>query len=182
MTAEKEYMNAQQIEERYQELCNTASDINEHLPILKEYAEQCVKVTELGVRGCVSLYAFLSAFTVEKVVAVDILNVWTPPVAKLEFICADDLTIEIEQTEFLFIDTLHNYKHCIQELTLHAHKVDKYIGFHDTDSNMFGVVGDDGGKGLLFAIYEFLNLNKKWHLDYHNNKNNGLTILKKYQL
>jgi|SRR6185503_2607258 len=170
-------MTIQEIENRYHELCNIESDINTHLPILREYAEQCVKVTELGVRGCVSLYAFLSAYTVEKVVAIDILNVWTPDVSKLQFICADDLAIEIEQTEMLFIDTVHNYKHCIQELNLHANKVDKFIAFHDTF--VFGEYGDDSEKGLLYAIDEFLEKNKDWRICYMTEKNNGLTILRK---
>jgi len=35
------------------------SDINEHLPALREYASKCGTVAELGVRTKVSTYAFL---------------------------------------------------------------------------------------------------------------------------
>jgi cephalosporin hydroxylase len=164
------------MEEKYKELCNTPSDINQHLPKLREYADRCDHITEMGVRGCVSLYAFLSS-KASKVVAIDILNVWTPKVDKLKFICANDLEIEIEQTDFLFIDTVHNYKHLIQELNLHADKVNKYIGFHDTD--IFGLNGDDGGRGLLFAIEEFLYNHPEWVMDYKVNFNNGLTIIRR---
>jgi len=167
-------MTQQELENRYKIFCDTPSDINEHLPKLRDYADKCEHITEMGVRGCVSLSAFLVS-NAKKVVAIDILKVWTPEVDKLTFICADDLQIEIEPTDFLFIDTLHNYKHCIQELNLHAKNVKKYIGFHDTF--IFGTNGDDGGKGLLQAITEFLEQNKDWQMEYHTNNNNGLSII-----
>ena len=167
-------MNQQEIEQRYQELCATPSDINEHLPILRHYADRCDHITEMGVRGVVSTYAFLSS-RAKKVVAIDILNVWVPEIDKLTFICADDLQIEIEPTDFLFIDTRHCYEQCIQELNLHAKNVNKYIGLHDT--NIFGRNGDDGGKGLMDAIEEFIGKNTEWIIVYSVENNNGLTIL-----
>ena len=170
-------MTKSEIEKKYQELCATPSDINQHLPKLREYADQCEHITEMGVRGVVSTYSFLSS-TAKKVVAIDILNVAVPDVKKLEFICANDLEIEIEKTDFLFIDTAHNYKQCIAELNLHAKNVNKFIGFHDTF--IFGIHGDDQSKGLLFAVNEFLENNKEWVKDYHTDNNNGLTILKKH--
>lgn len=169
-------MTTDQIELHYQQLCKTPSDINEHLPVLREYADSCDHITELGVRSCVSLYAFLSS-KAKRVIAVDILDVATPAVEKLTFICADDLHIEIDPTDFLFIDTLHNYNHCIQELNLHAKNVRKYIGFHDT--SIFGLNGDDGGKGLIYAISEFLEQNSDWTIVYQTDVNNGLTIIQR---
>jgi hypothetical protein len=167
-------MTEQEIENKYQELCRTTSDINQHLPKLREYADRCDHVTEMGVRGVVSTYAFLSS-SAKKVVAIDILNVEVPKIDNLEFICANDLEIEIEPTDFLFIDTAHNYNQCIQELNLHAKNVRKYIGFHDT--GIFGEHGDDGGKGLLYAVNEFLENNSEWQQEYHTDVNNGLTII-----
>ena len=38
---------------------NGSSDIMEHLPTLYKYATECESVLELGVRGCVSSWAFL---------------------------------------------------------------------------------------------------------------------------
>ena len=169
-------MTTEQIEARYQELCRTPSDINEHLPVLRRYADECNHVTEMGVRGCVSLFAFLSS-KASKVNAFDILNVAVPDVEKLHFTCADDLTIEIEPTDFLFIDTAHNYIQLSHELLLHASKVSKYIGFHDTF--IFGVNGDDGKQGLIPAINEFLSKNREWTRIYHTDRNNGLTIISK---
>jgi len=165
------------IEEQYQEFCNTPSDINEHLPTLRKYYDECAHVTEIGVRGCVSLHAALAS-KAKKVVAIDILNVAVPICDKLDFICANDLEIEIEPTDFLFIDSLHTYKQLKAELNLHSKNVRKYIGGHDTF--MFGASSEDGTTpGLLQAIAEFLSENKDWAICYSTNNNNGLTILSK---
>ena len=48
------------ITSKYKTLCTTSSDINEHLPTLKEYALKVNHITECGVRGVVSSYAFAS--------------------------------------------------------------------------------------------------------------------------
>ena len=170
------YLSKEEIESEYLKAATTPSDINQHLPKLREYAEQCDHITEMGVRGVVSTWAFLAS-KAKKVVAIDILNVAVPDMEKLTFICANDLEIEIEETDFLFIDTAHNYKQCSQELILHGNKARKFIGFHDTA--IFGQHGDDGGKGLNFAILEFLLNNPHWSMDYKTDINNGLTILRR---
>ena len=48
------------VEEKYQYLKSAASDINEHLPIIKKYTEECDSILELGVRWIVAAYAFLA--------------------------------------------------------------------------------------------------------------------------
>jgi len=169
-------MNKDEIELKYQEFCKTSSDINMHLPTLREYYDTCDHVTEMGVRGCVSLMAALAS-NAKKVVAYDIHNVWVPKVEKLTFHCADDLEVEIEETDFLFIDTLHDYDQLKAELELHAPKVRKWIGFHDTF--FFARRGESGGKGLMDAIDEFLSENTGWSICYHSDENNGLTIIQK---
>ena len=60
--------------ERYnQELNIIESDINEHLPVLREYAEKCDTITEMGVRFVVSTYAFAIA-NPKKIVSIDIIH------------------------------------------------------------------------------------------------------------
>lgn len=169
-------MTKQEIEIAYNKAAATPSDINQHLPKLKEYADKCDHVTEMGVRGVVSTWAFLNS-NAKKVIAIDIFDVWTPEVKKLKFICGDTTKIEIEQTDFLFIDTLHTYLQLKTELELHAKNVRKYIGFHDTQ--IFGNNGEDGKEGLMKAINEFLVRNIEWEMDYTTNINNGLTIIKR---
>ena len=43
----------------FEYLCNTKSDINEHLPALRDLASKCDTVIEMGVRYCVSTWAFI---------------------------------------------------------------------------------------------------------------------------
>lgn len=164
------------IEKEYRRLCTTPSDINEHLPVLKEYADQCDHVTEFGVRGCVSLHAFLAS-NAKKVVAYDIANVAVPVCAKLTFINANVLLIKIEPTDLLFIDTLHTYRQLRAELARHSKKVRRYLAFHDT--SFYGAFGEDGGPGLLKAIAEFQVNHPEWITEKQLLNNNGLTILKR---
>lgn len=162
---------------RFRELCQTPSDIYEHLPILKEYADRCDHVTEFGVRGCVSLHAFLAS-KARKVVAYDIANVAVPDCEKLTFINADVLTADIEPTDLLMIDTLHTFAQLCAELARHAGQVKRYIACHDTA--MFGEQGEDGSiPGLKLAIQEFLVARPEWWLCYTTTINNGLTILQR---
>jgi hypothetical protein len=48
------------VNNRYENLCNEPSDIHEHLPTLYKYATECESVIELGVRGCISSWAFVN--------------------------------------------------------------------------------------------------------------------------
>lgn len=162
------------IEEKYQELCATPSDINIHLPTLREYADKCEHVTEFGVRGCVSLHAFLAS-KANKVVAYDIANVAVPDCPKLTFINADVLEVDIEPTDMLHIDTLHTFAQLHLELFWHADLVKKFIAMHDT--TIFGEKGEDGEPGLNLAIKDFLTDNPEWSEIHRSEANNGLTIL-----
>jgi hypothetical protein len=164
------------IAELYHYNCITPSDINQHLDTLKMYADKCDSYTEIGVRGCISLSAALVS-KCPKVTAIDIMNVAVPESDKLIFICADSLKIEIEETDMLFIDSLHQKNQLEKELELHAGKVKKYLGFHDTFT--FYESGDDGGLGLKYAIEPFLEKNENWKMVYKVEYNNGLTILAK---
>jgi hypothetical protein len=164
------------IEEKYEELCRTPSDINGHLPTLRQYADQCEHVTEFGVRGCVSLHAFLAS-KAKKVVAYDIANVSIPSVDKLQFINANVLEVTIEPTDFLFIDTLHTFQQLHDELHFHAENVRHWIAMHDT--TIYGRHGEDGGPGLNTAILKFLIDEPWWRECYRSEANNGLTILER---
>ena len=171
----------------FEEKCKTPSDINEHLPVFYDYIKKCTHVTEFGVRDVVSTWAILKAEPI-KAISYDI--AYNPNVAKAQqlakenainwqFIQANTLNIDIEETDLLFIDTLHTYQQLKNELYLHSNKVKKYIAFHDTTS--FGEVGEDGGIGLWKAIEEFLNENKNWRLLERRTNNNGFTVIEKVQ-
>ena len=170
----------------YKKARNTPSDINQNLHELFEIAKECKTVIEMGVRTGVSTRAFLNADV--KLISFDI--VLNSEVQKLfdiarqngkdvQYIKDDVLNIEIEETDMIFIDTLHTYEQLKQELKLHGNKAQKYIAFHDTHT--FGLRGeiDNDNKGLLSAIIEFMMENPHWKFYKYKTNNNGLTILKR---
>jgi beta-1,4-mannosyl-glycoprotein beta-1,4-N-acetylglucosaminyltransferase len=173
------------LEREYQFACSNKTDINEHLPILKELAGTCTSVTEMGTRDGQSTRAFL--VTDVKLTAYDLEldetvgNLFT--IAKLQgkdvnYYQADVLKLDIEPVDLLFIDTWHTYDQLSQELKLHGNKAQKYLAFHDTHT--YGVSGEGGGgQGLLPAIIEFLIANPHWRFKMHRTQNNGLTVLER---
>ena len=188
----------------YERLCTINSDIHEHLPTLKKYAEDCNSVTEMGVRFACSTWAFIESKPL-KLNCIDINYESFQPSEKfvkrmceiynIDFcwITGDTLEISIEETDLLFIDTLHTYNQLICELTRHSDKVKKYIILHDTDTfsdrdeSIYEHASihlsklSNNKKGLAMAIQDFLEENKKWKIHKIFTNNNGLTILERIE-
>jgi len=169
----------------YHVCAKTTSDINSHFPVMYALAKECSHITEFGSRYGVSTVCWLSAKP-SRLVAYDINPKGT--VNKIgalsegtdfEFKKESSIEADIEKTDLLFIDSFHTYDHLKQELSLHAHKVTKYIVMHDTES--CGLVGghNTGAKGLKPAIAEFLEKDKNWYQLAHYPNSNGLTVLKR---
>ena len=175
-----------QLTELYVKQCKRKSDINEHLPTLKEYSSKVKHVTEFGVRFGISTIALLAGKPkILKSYDIDRrrfksyrLFKQVSPDTEFVFTEADVLKINIDPTDLLFIDTWHVYKQLKQEFELHAGKVSKYIILHDVIT--FGTIGEDGSEfGLTNAVSEFLSNNKSWTIEKMFNNNNGLCILSK---
>lgn len=187
------------IEIRFQLCKKTPSDINEHLETLRRYAEDCEHVTEMGVRGVVSTWAFLAA-NPKRLVSYDIgecsigeaLILGKEHGVDFEFRKADVLDIEIEPTDLLFIDTHHAYSQLTMELNIHSSKVKKYIIMHDTITYAYKderhwpgysklIEKNNGKSGIASAIQDFL-LTKEgdsWQIKEAFKNNNGLTVLER---
>ena len=193
------------IAEKYEGVCNFPSDIHEHLPTLKFYAADCDSVTEMGVRGIVSTWAFLMGAP-KKLTCIDLLNpthyggnlqevesLAEEAGIEFKFVQGDTLDMTIEECDMLFIDTYHVYDQLKAELALHADKAQKYIALHDTTSfrdhgepmnnNITeGITASKGHhqrKGIVPAIIEFLDEHQEWKVEMVYENNNGLTILKR---
>jgi len=175
----------------YEDACRRQTDINFHLPKLYELAMHCHHVTEFGVRDGESSRAFLYAATrkigpVLRSYDVDISPMawWLFDDARKEgadaqLIKGNTLEIDIEPTDMLMIDSLHTYEQLKTELDRHAHKVSKYLVFHDTHSHGLGRP-DTENRGLLSAIIDFMIAHpKEWEFKYYTTENNGLTVLKR---
>lgn len=172
------------IEEKYTHLCQMPSDINEHLPTLRRYAEQCDFIVELGVRKIVSTWAFLAGKS-KRLISVDITHpkdyggdLWEVEGAAREagitfdFALKSSLDIDLPEHDLLFIDTLHTYEQLAAELNRHHKQARKFIIMHDTN-----LAGDPDN--MRKAVNDFLDSHTEWEVAEHFDNNNGLTILKR---
>lgn len=191
----------------YEEHCNTWSDIYQHIPVLCQLARECESVTEIGIRSIISTWGVLkglseSAYFPRYYVGIDISF---PPADRLdlakklaeenginfEFWCENDMNIQIEQTDMLFIDSLHTYCHLTYELETFSPQVKKYICMHDTsapwghqdDSTYHGDYTEypesynRTKRGLWPAVEDFLAGHPEWELFERLENNHGFTIL-----
>lgn len=157
------------LEDYYQECARTPSDINEHLPLLRELASECEHVTEFGLRWAGGSTAAFLAAQPKTLISwdIDLKCIYSPTVLSLlentgrtsfQPRIGDTLKITIEPTDLLFIDSLHTAKQLLSELERHvdpkAQAVRKYLIFHDTAT--YAHVGEDGSTpGLRTAIRQF---------------------------
>lgn len=163
------------------------SDMVLHLPVLEYYASLCHRVTEFGVRNGHSTVAFLSGCRGE-VISYDIAETpFVEVLRKMPLPClwqfhqasTVDPHLSVEETDFLFFDTLHTYDHLKEELRLHGRKARQYLGFHDTltcgEKDLSGV--DPTARGILPAIHEFIaSYPGEYQLVYQTHRCNGLMI------
>lgn len=181
-------------------------DIVEHLPTLRNLANECKHVTEFGTRWGISTSALICGQP-DTVVSYDINRGFFEPYkseaealaqtagVNFQFVEGDVLGVDIEETDLLFIDTYHTYNQLTKELNKHSSKVKKYIVLHDTvtygteDEKPYdnGVVSDQltglqsATQGLWMALEDFLEANTDWMVKEHYENNNGLTVLERVQ-
>jgi len=167
---------AETIEELYQEVQNTKWSLNEHMPRLRELAEQCRHVTEFS-HTRESLVAFAAAGrelvsynTDRNAAAVKSLA----PQITLAALDSPDVPA-IDRTDLLFLDTKHTHARLAEELARFAPQVERYIVLHDTV--LHGARGEDGGPGLLLAVKEFLEAQPEWFIASHAHHQYGLSVL-----
>lgn len=200
---------ASRLREIYEDQCQNPSDINEHLPVLKQLAYECSSVAEIGIRWIVSSWGLVQGLSensyIEKsYLGIDLVN---PPGDRLQllkqlseangikftFWRVNDMEIELEPVDLLFIDSLHTYCHLTYELETFSSSVNKYICMHDTsepwgsqnDSDYHGDYSeypywcDRTKRGLWQAVVDFLENHPEWVLHKRLTNNHGFTILKR---
>lgn len=179
-----------ELEQKYQQLCGTFSDIQDALPHLKRFASECRHVTEFGIRTAVSTTALLAAQP-DTLISYDI-GLQLSYLQELDRVKGrtnfqyrkgDTREIDIEPTNLLFIDTHHSYAQLSEELARHAGKVTTYLVFHDTWH--FRFIDEDGPNvltrlhGLWPPIQEMLDRERCWEIVFELNSGFGLTVLKR---
>lgn len=202
-----------ELEILYHNLCRTPSDINLHLPTLMQlvdnftddaFAERA-RVTEFGTRHGWSTVAllmgwprWLKTYDIEPKPEDQriIRQAWYDHIdwceddnlvgsSGLQFIHGNTLEVEIEETDILFIDTLHTGAQLSRELERHHKKVSTYIAMHDLTS--YGLTDEapvSGAMrgyhpGLVPAVFDFMQDHKEWEVDFYTPVCNGLLILKR---
>lgn len=190
--------------------CRERSDINEHLPVLRELSSECSSVVEIGVRNVVSTWGILMGLSesphhTKSYLGIDINH---PPYDKFNlahelanqhqisftFLQGNDLDFEIEPADMIFIDTLHTYCQLSAELEKFAPNAKKYITMHDTSdpwgSQNEGYEGnyseypahfDCTKQGLWLAVVDFLAKHPEWELKERRYNNHGFTTLARVQ-
>lgn len=136
----------EQVNFKYTELCNTPSDINEHLPTVYRYARECESVFETGVRGCISSWALAKGLlengkSKKKLFLNDIFpcnisglldSTKSLPIT-VEYKWINNLQLELPYSvDMTFIDTWHIYGQLKRELNKFSKVTNKYIAMHDT--------------------------------------------------
>jgi hypothetical protein len=135
----------------YQKRVRENSDIHEHLPYLRELAQNCESICEMGVRRCVSSWAFLLGLAEsprpdKALFCVDIqpaelhplihLGAALLPAVQASMTVADSRSFHLpREVDLLFIDTLHVYGQLKQELSAHQARVRSFLCLHDTETD-----------------------------------------------
>ncbi len=134
------------VNEKYKEMFQTVGDIHEHIPTLYKYARECESVLELGVKHCVSSWAFVKGlldngkinkrFFMNDIDVCDIkmlLEACSSLPISIDYKWENDLNLELKDSyDIVFIDTWHVYGQLKRELIKFAKICNKYIIMHDT--------------------------------------------------
>lgn len=197
------------IYEFYAGLSPQYCDIGEHMIHLKQLAVECPIVTEIGLGHVISTWGLLQGLSENrsKNRSYTGIDIRYPPADNLllakelaekngisfGFRLGNDLYLDIEPTDLLFIDSMHTYSHLMYELEKFSPVVSKYIAMHDTsepwgDLDDAEYVGDyseypesiDRNKrGLWNAVVDFLANHPEWALVERYTNCHGFTILKR---
>lgn len=164
-------------------------DWNEHLPKLRELASKCEYVTEFTKRreSTVALVAGLpkkvTSYQLERDELTKMLHyiVGRDKPQKLEnFVSheSDALAVnEIEETDMLVIDSIHNADRLYAELSKHAGKVRKWLVIRGTEA--FGEKAEGGdGPGLYHGLdrYFLEHPSEGWKRVYHAANQYGVSV------
>ena len=171
------------LDERYESVVREPSDIQAHLPLLRILASESSRVVEFGVRTGISTVALLAgrpkwmrSYDIEPFAEADELRAMAPE-TDWQFIQADDMQIEPHPlVDLFFIDTLHTAGQLWVELPRHPRFASKIV-LHATV--LFGWKGENGERGLNFAIAEFLKWWPAWSVIYESVESCGLLILER---
>jgi len=201
--------NLEKIYEYYAHLGPQDCDIGEHMHVLRRLAAECPHIVEIGIANVISTWGILQGLADNPAEERSYLGIdikW-PPLDNLqfaqeeaekrgisfEFRLGNDLHLDIEPADFLFIDSMHTYCHLSYELETFSPKIRKYIAMHDTsepwghreDGEYQGDYSEYPAhypryrRGLWPAVVDFLRTHPEWVLEERRLNCHGFTILRR---
>ncbi|HET9270558.1 MAG TPA: hypothetical protein VFO31_20415 [Vicinamibacterales bacterium] len=187
------------LQAHYAAACAKPTAIQPHLPRLRDLAAGCDLVVEFGVKKAASSSALLLG--AERVISYDLVP--TPEARLLhaatrdrwDYRIGDSRYAPVTDCELLFVDSLHTYEQCRDELARHADAVSQFLVFHDTIT--FGSIGAQGESGqhrwiytpgtpcpaaalgIRPAIDELMIRDPSWRIRAHYTDSHGLLVLER---
>lgn len=188
---------SKELEDLYAQRALVLLDTNEHFPALRKYASECDMVVEFGTRTGVSTTALLAAqpkelhcWDIVRYNEVEILERLAGN-TKFVFHQQNSLDANFESADLLFFDSLHSYNHVMEEMNRHAHKINKYLIFHDvfawayidespsnnpTDTDNYSRAHK---KGVGKAVGDFMENHPEWRIHDLYMHQSGLAVYKR---
>lgn len=161
-------------------------DMDQHLETLQSFAGKCEHVTEISNRR-ESTIALLNAapkefwsYNSERDWITERAQELNAATNATRFVLGSSGNSQqiptIEETDMLFIDSVHTGHRLLEELLKYGPYVRRFIAMHDTA--IYGETGEDGqAPGLLPAVAEFLNRNPEWSVIFETEAQYGLLII-----
>lgn len=151
------------LEEEYKKMAEGehGNPMGAYIYVLRRLSEGVEHITELGTGHFCSTRGFMASKP-KKMVGIDIKKqIQADSIIQLaknngidyEFIEADSISLSIEETDILLVDSKHTYAHALKEMNKHSSKTKKYIIIHDTLM-----------EEILKAINDFLKQNNLWEM------------------
>lgn len=171
------------IEELYNWGKSVKRDLNDHFDTLKALAAKCTHVTEFTKKRESTLALAggkpvkLVTYTKEPDILLKQIVLVRPPDSTEIYADTDSLMVpEIDETDLLYLDTVHSAERLRMELKNHAKNVRRFIVVRGTGSN--GVVAEGTkGEGLFYAIEEFIKDNPDAFVLHHAENQWGITVI-----
>lgn len=155
----------------------------EYLRVLPKYLANCSSYRELGTnQGGSAAIAVLENLDYYELVDISFSNFNQSRHLFDSYFISNQLTVILHEnssldintevtTDFLLVDSVHKYKHIMQEVQKFAPLTKKYIMFHDTNNI----------PQVRRAVDDFLRNTKCWEEIEHYPVNAGYTVLKRIQ-
>ena len=180
-----------ELEALYQQKLRGNKTICHHLPVLRALASQASTCVEFGVRTGNSSVALLvgcagTVYSWDLERRPEHIEIARAAGHRWVFTQGDSRTAVIPDCDLLLHDSFHNYEQVRAELEAHAHKVRRFLLFHD--SIKYALLGGENHSrgnfnphlaGFRLAVDELMIRDDSWRIKAHYPASDGLLVLER---